>query len=168
MTKAISVVLAIGMVGAFASPSKSTSSAARSCDRQSVAALVRNFVNAYNKGDAERLDSMWASEPDFEWYSVSPDERERDDAYQRETLIPYFRERHQLGDRLRLKTLRVGPEDDQGNFGIGYRLHRRSQQQDATGRYHGKASAKEVMTPPSVDGVSLSKCVLFVWSMGKS
>jgi len=157
----------MGIVGALAPQSGGASSATQSCDRQSVEDLVRSFVRAYNRGDTEKLDSMWANEPDFEWYSVSPGERERDDAYDRESLIPYFEERHQLEDRLRLKTLHVGPPDERGIFGISYRLHRQSNEEDGRGRYHGKASAKEVMTLPSVDNLSLSRCVLFVWSMGK-
>lgn len=161
------LVFALGIIGALAPQSGGTSGAAQSCDRGSVADLVSAFIRAYNKGDIEKLDWMWAGEPDFEWYSVSPGERERADAYDRETLIPYFEERHRLADRLRLKALRVGPEDDRGFFGISYRLHRESHQRDGSGHFHGKASAKEVMSLPSIDNPSLSRCVLFVWSMGK-
>lgn len=161
------LVLTLGLMAAPTAQAGGTSRAAQSCDRESVADLVRTFVRAYNRGDSEKLDSMWADEPDFEWYAVSPGERERDDAYDRETLIPYFEERHQLEDRLRLKALRIGPADDRGHFRISYRLHRQSDQRDGSGRYHGKASAKEVMTLPSVDNLSLSRCVLFVWSMGR-
>ena len=99
---------------------------AESCSRESVAVLVRAFIRAYTVGDSENLDQMWAPEPDFEWYAVSPDELVRDDADDRESLLPYFHERYQLNDRLHLKYLRVSPEDDRGHFGIAYRLHRQS------------------------------------------
>jgi hypothetical protein len=165
--KTATLLLAIGIMGVLPSQSVAVRSAAPTCDRESVADLVRGFVRAYNKGDTDKLESMWATEPDFEWYSVSPNEREREDAYDRETLIPYFEGRHRLDDRLRLKTLHVGPEDSRGMFGISYRLHRESDQRAGRGRYHGKASAKEIVRLPSVDDVSISRCVLFVWSMGK-
>jgi hypothetical protein len=165
--RVVSLVLSLGIIGTLALPSGGAPSAAQRCNRESVADLVRAFVRAYNRGDSDRLHFMWADEPDFEWYSVSPDERERDDAYRRETLIPYFAERHRLDDRLRLKRLRVGPEDDRGMFGIAYRLRRMSDQASGRGLYHGKASAKEVTTVPSVDNLSASRCVLFVWSMGR-
>ena len=165
--KVASLALVIAIVGALAPQSGGTPNAAQSCDRQSVASLVRSFVRAYNKGNTNQLESMWATEPDFEWYSVSPNERERNDAYDRETLIPYFEKRHKLGDQLRLKTMRIRPADDRGIFGINYRLRRQSDQQAGGGRYHGKASVKQVMALPSVNNLSLSRCVLFVWSMGK-
>jgi hypothetical protein len=158
----------MGIIGALAPQSGGAPTAAESCSRESVAALLKAFVRAYNGGDSEKLDHMWAPEPDFEWYSVSPDERVRDHAYDRETLLPYFDERHQLNDRLGLKYLRVGAQDDRGHFGIAYRLRRQSDQQTGQGRYQGKAVAKEVMTLPSVDNLSVSRCVLFVWSMGRS
>jgi hypothetical protein len=163
----VSLVLAMGIISALAPHGGSAPTEAESCSRESVAVLVRAFVRAYNVGDSEQLDQMWAPEPDFEWYSVSPDERVRDDADDRETLLPYFQERHQLNDRLGLKYLRVSPEDDRGHFGIAYRLRRQSDQRTGQGRYHGKAVAMEVMTLPTIDNLSLSRCVLFVWSMGR-
>ncbi len=160
-----SLVMAIAIVGALATQSGGTTSAAQSCNQELVADLVRSFVRAYNAGDSEELDQIWAAEPDFEWYSVS-NERIRADAYDRETLLPYFDRRHQLNDRLHLKRLHVGSKDDRGNFGIAYRLQRRSDQEAARGRYHGKASARDVMALPTLDDLSMSRCVLFVWSMG--
>ncbi len=160
------LVLALGVVAALASQGGGAQSAGETCDRRTVAGLVRSFVRAYNEGDAARLESIWAAEPDFEWYSVSPDEREQAAAFDRETLMAYFEERHGLGDRLDLQALRVGPADDRGAFGIAYRLRRESDQRVARGGYHGKASARQVTTLPTLGGVELSRCVLFVWSMG--
>jgi len=167
MRRVALLVLSLGIVGMAAVPGGGASSPVQSCSRESVVDLVEAFVRAYNRGDSDKLHSMWADEPDFEWYSVSPGERERADAYSRETLIPYFAQRHGLNDRLRLKRLQVGPEDDRGVFGITYRLRRTSDQDSGRGLYHGKASAKEVLAVPSVDDLSVSRCVLFVWSMGR-
>lgn len=165
--KVTALVVAIGIIGALSPQSGSAQASADTCDRRSVADLVKRFVRAYNTGDSEKLDQMWAPEPDFEWYSVSPDEREQDDAYDRDSLVPYFDQRNELNDRLRLKSLRVGPPSERGNFGIAYRLWRDSDQRAGRGRYHGKASAKEVMTLPTVGDLSMSRCVLYVWSMGR-
>ena len=166
MKKVASLLVAIAIIGVLTPQSGNAQRPGENCNRQSVADLVKTFVRAYNNGDTDKLESLWAADPDFEWYSVS-NERERDDPYDRQTLIPYFEERHELGDRLRLNTLRVRAGDDRGMFGISYRLHRQSDQRAGRGRYHGKASAKEIITLPSFDNLSLSRCVLFVWSMGK-
>lgn len=157
----------MGMIGGLSPQSGSAPRAAATCDRESVTDLVRNFVRAYNRGDSDKLDQIWAAEPEFEWYAVSPDERERAEAYDRQTLVSYFELRHRLNDRLRLKRLRVGPPNEQGHFGIAYRLRRQSDQPSGRGFYHGKASAKEVMTLPTLDNLSLSRCQLFLWSMGR-
>lgn len=167
MRKIASLIVAVVVVASPAPSIGGAPSADQSCTRESVAALVKSFVRAYNRGDIEGLDQMWSAEPDFEWYSVSPNEREREDAYDRNTLLPYFEQRHLLGDHMRLKQLSVGPQDDRGNFGIAYRLRRRSGQIAGRGLYHGKASAKGVMALPTADNLSLSRCVLIVWSMGR-
>ena len=167
MRKLTSVLLALVVLGGLATPGAMTARAAESCSRETVADLVRTFVRAYNRGNSARLDRLWAQEPDFEWYSVSPDERERDAAYDRETLIPYFERRHELNDRMRLRSLQVGRPNDLGHFGVAYRIRRSSDQAHGRGRYHGKASAKEVTTPGAVGEPDTTRCVLIVWSMGR-
>jgi hypothetical protein len=69
------LVLTLGIIGFLAPQSGGVPSAAQSCDRESVAELVRTFVRAYNSGNVNRADRRWAQEPDFEWYFVD-DERE--------------------------------------------------------------------------------------------
>lgn len=141
--------------------------AATRCTRESVEVLVRDFVRAYNTGDSQTLERAWAQEPDFQWYFVQ-DERGSGEAEKRSTLPAYFAMRHGLGDRLHLTDFRVGPPNDQGHFGIGFRLRRSSDDAAARGMWHGKASATEAASIPDVsDPTSLRTCTLVVWSMGK-
>lgn len=137
------------------------------CTRQAVEVLVRDFVTAYNKGDARTLEQVWAREPDFQWYFVQG-ERLGSDAEDRSTLPAYFSLRHGLGDELRLSSFRVSPANDRGHYGIGFRLRRFSDQPEAAGMWHGKASAAAGSSIPDLaDPTSLARCTLIVWSMGK-
>jgi hypothetical protein len=79
---------------------------------------LASFVSAYNRGDFERLDSLIAEEPDFEWYSTNgPGERLRGKAKRRGTLIPYFEARHARHDRLAWRSFQFnGNSPRYGNF----------------------------------------------------
>jgi hypothetical protein len=60
--------------------------------------LFKTYVEAYNKGDAARLDrAVFAREPAFQWYSDA--RRRGPEAQQRSTLRAYFAARHRAGDR---------------------------------------------------------------------
>jgi hypothetical protein len=60
------------------------------------------FVSAYNRGDLRRLDSLFARQPAFAWYSSNaPGARLNRAAARRDTLIAYFSDRHLDRDRLR-------------------------------------------------------------------
>ncbi|HEX2295966.1 MAG TPA: hypothetical protein VHN37_11730 [Actinomycetota bacterium] len=120
---------------------------------EDAARVVRDFVAAYNGGDADRLDELFSREPDFEWYTVSRGARQEVTAFDRERLHPYFARRHRAGDRLRLLDLDVREERGwHGGFDFSFRLVRSSGQRSAEGRYHGKGAAD---------------CTIFVWSMGR-
>ena len=140
------------------------------CTRKKVARLVIGFVTAYNRGNAERLEQVWAQEPDFEWYSVER-ERQRPDPHDRATLGEYFSARQELGDRLHLRYLRVRPRrESDGTFGFVFRLTRHSDEKRAQGGYHGKGSAlgpQPFLLPQLPDADRPSSCVLHVWSMGR-
>lgn len=139
------------------------------CTRRRVARVVKAFVSAYNRGDAERLERIWAQEPHFEWYFVEG-ERHSGDAQNRSTLGSYFAARHALNDRLRLRSLRVAPRGDDGSFGFGFRLTRTSNQGSAEGGFHGKGSARgpgPLLLPQIPDPNRPPTCVLRVWSMGR-
>lgn len=123
------------------------------CTRDFVAASVRSFIRAYNRGNLERLERMWAQEPDFEWYFVD-DERESPEAENRRTLGTYFETRHRLNDHIRLRGLRVAPRSEDGSFGFGFKLFRRTDdpRERAEGLFHGK-------------GAVTQGCLLHVWAM---
>jgi hypothetical protein len=119
--------------------------------RAGVRSLVREFVDAYNAGDVERLDALVAKEDDFQWYFVQG-ERQRD-AHERTTLPAYFAQRHVMDDRLRLVELGVRRDAGwHGGYDFAMRLRRWSQDDAARGMWHGKGAAD---------------CAIFVWSLGK-
>jgi hypothetical protein len=87
------------------------------CDVRALRATLAAFVRAYNHGDLRRLDRLFSRER-FVWYSSSaPGPRARDAAATRETLIPYFRQRHRRRDRLTLLTYRFNGYEQQRDIG---------------------------------------------------
>jgi hypothetical protein len=73
------------------------------CTRAQTRAAFDSFLVAFDRGDHTTLDSLFAAEPDFQWFSSNaPGPRLGHDAYRRRTLPAYFRARHRRGDRLRL------------------------------------------------------------------
>jgi len=77
------------------------------CDVAAVRTTLTAFVRAYNRGDLQRLDQLFSRER-FVWYAASgPGRGVRGAKENRETLIPYFRDRHQHGDRLTLAVRRA-------------------------------------------------------------
>ena len=77
------------------------------CGGDEVKLLVERFAGAFNSGDSSALDGLFAEEPDFEWYSTSaPGERLLPVAADRQSLVPYFETRHELSERLALKSFR--------------------------------------------------------------
>jgi hypothetical protein len=78
------------------------------CAGDEVQALAARFVASFNEGNLEELDRIFAQEPDFEWYVTgAPGERvELQAASDRESLVPYFRERHEVGERLTMNSFR--------------------------------------------------------------
>jgi hypothetical protein len=99
-----------------------------SCSKEDVESLVREFLQFFNAGDLIGLDRLFASDPDFRWYSVeAPGERFQCDAYDRSTLIAYFNTRHKSGERLTLRRFRFnGSDQNFGHFGAKARYRRSS------------------------------------------
>jgi hypothetical protein len=87
------------------------------CAAETVRRALIDFSHAFNQGDAQTLDEVFATEPSFRWYSSGkPGERLNEDAHRRETLLAYFRDRHDSGDSLALRSYRF-----QGNAaGVGH------------------------------------------------
>lgn len=133
-----------------------------SCSRSETARVIKRFVRAFNRGDVDRLDRLWAHEPDFQWYFVD-DEREQD-AEDRLMLRLYFEERVLLNDRLQLRRLSVRPN----SLDFAFKLLRSTddEREDASGLFHGKGAARESIPLPSPsEPFPTSTCLLVVWSM---
>jgi hypothetical protein len=99
---------------------------ASSCTAGDTRTTFERFVAAYNAGDTVTLDSLFAQEPDFQWYSSNPPGlRFGAAAFRRSTLMSYFRSRHARGDRLRVISFRFNSVS--GGFGhFAYVLERRA------------------------------------------
>jgi hypothetical protein len=131
-----------------------------SCAADEVSALVGRFVSAFNAGDFGELDEVFATEPDFEWYSTdAPGERLTPTANDRASLVRYFRERHALGERLFVRSFRFNGNTQAsrpyGNF--QYTLTRSADDLEPT-PYGGKGAAYCYRKRADL---------LFVWSMGR-
>lgn len=132
------------------------------CSGDEVETLTERFIRAFNDGDFEGLDVIFAQEPDFEWYSTgAPGERlQLPIASDRATLVPYFRERHELGERLTFNSFRFN-----GNT-LGSRPY-------GNFEYTLTRSANDL--PPTVfAGKGAALCyrdrsdLIFVWAMGRA
>jgi hypothetical protein len=129
------------------------------CAVGEVEELATRFVRAFNDGNLEELDGIFAREPDFEWYSTAaPGERLLPLAGDRPSLVPYFRERHELGERLTLNSFRFNGNTrasrPYGNF--EYTLTRRANDLLPTA-FAGKGAALCYQSRSDL---------IFVWSMG--
>jgi hypothetical protein len=125
------------------------------CVSEEVRSLVVGFFEAFNRGEAARLDRLFAAS-DFEWYSTdAPGARLNSAAYDRKALVNYFGERHARGERLELRAFKFnGYSDGYGHFEYGLV---RSADDLAPTNYYGKGAA--ICT----DGAD----VIAVWSMGR-
>lgn len=104
-------VLATGSSGA---PPTGTSP----CTRGQTHAAFNSFFRDFNRGRFAALDSLFADEPAFQWYSApAPGRRLNRAAMRRRTLIPYFRRRHQRHEEFRLLAFNfVGNSRHWSNF----------------------------------------------------
>jgi hypothetical protein len=115
------------------------------CNTRQIAELVIEFVDAFNRGEQERLSRLFfvsegPSPPDFSkegyypwsWYSVSEvSEGGRIEngfvTYDQGELLRYFAERHGQGERLTLlkvSSTQAGLLEEENNVGIVYVLTR--------------------------------------------
>ena len=128
------------------------------CDERGSRDLVVTFINAFNRGDIRRLDTIFARGMWWRWYSVSstPGRRIQKAAYNRKTLTTYFRARHKLHERLQLRSLQFnGHSLGFGNF--QYELLRRADDM--------KGPAPRVYV--GTGAISCFAGKLAVWSMGE-
>jgi hypothetical protein len=115
------------------------------CRPRQIAELVIAFIDAFNRGDQERLSRLFfisegPSPPDFSaegyypwsWYSVSEvgaGGRIEDGfvTYDQREMLRYFAERHRQGERLELikvSATQAGLLEEESNVGIVYVLTR--------------------------------------------
>lgn len=122
-------------------PSPATASRAP-CRASEARAIVRYFVEAFNRGDVDVLDRIWAQEPDFFWFFDNSDALQRSElSEERAALTSYFRRRALLGDQLHLRELSVRWQRSwHGAWGVVFELHRVSDDPGVSGRYHGKGA----------------------------
>ena len=112
------------------------------CRAAEARAIVRGFVEAFNRGDVDYLDRMWAPEPEFFWFFDSADPARRSELSEdRATLPQYFRQRALMGDQLHLRDLGVRWQRGwHAAWGVSFELHRVSDDPGAAGLYHGKGA----------------------------
>jgi hypothetical protein len=115
------------------------------------------FLTAFNRGNVQRLDHLFAAQSEFRWYSTQgPGARLQSAAYDRGTLTSYFARRHQRGERLELRSFEFnGHSAGYGHFEYG--LVRSAGDLPPTD-YYGKGAAICRQT----------KSVIAVWSMGRA
>lgn len=157
------------IVALFPSPSSGAMSPASDapCSQEQTKRLVKASLRAYSRGNVDRLDRLWAHEPDFEWYFVD-EERGQGEAENRSTLRSYFQDRVDLNDRLRLRRLSVVPTGANDATSFNFRLLRTTddQRDRAAGLFHGKGAAREILVLTSLtQPIPTQSCRLIMWAM---
>jgi hypothetical protein len=148
---------ALAFVGAAGAPPAAT--AGEVCDEPGSRALVTTFISAFNRGDTSTLDRLFARGMSWRWYAVgtAPGKRTQGAAYNRKTLVKYFRSRHRKHERLQLLSFRyTGWFDGFAHF--EYELLRRADDMRAP-------------RPRTYVGKGAMSCwagKLSVWSMGEA
>jgi hypothetical protein len=107
--------IAIGVLAGVGTAVAATPSGPSDCSAREVRSVLVSFSSAFNRGDPEELDRIFAPKPDFQWYST--DGRIGKAAKRRDTLISYFHRRHVKGERLGVAGFRfTGNSRHYGNF----------------------------------------------------
>jgi hypothetical protein len=130
---------------------------AEDCAAGESRAVVLRFVAAFNARNMPALDRVFAPAASFNWFSTgAPGARLRAAAYDRSTLLAYFRARHRQGEKLRLVRFQ-GSGNSNGYAHFRFLLERRARTLPPT-IYEGKGAA---ICAASGDTIS-------VWSVGSS
>ncbi len=110
------------------------------CEARSVRSALAGYARALNRGQFKRLDRIFAEKPDFQWYTT--DGRIGQASKRRNTLIGYFRRRHDRGERLGLVRFRfTGNSPHYGNFEMTMRRSRPGLRGHRWVRIPGKGAA---------------------------
>lgn len=165
------------------SPPRPTSGTvgATNCDSDAVEQRIRQFIDAFNRGDQTALARFFG--PDFQWYSVTegdptvggrhflaynpqgglvvsgPPPGERVTVGHQEILLPYFAARHAHGERLQIRHLAIDVRSDRHPADFTYELTREADDlPPGLGGPERIVKGKGAIRCP--DGTSV------VWSMG--
>ena len=95
--------------------------------------MVQRFVRAFNARNLPALDRAFSPAASFNWFSTdAPGSRLGPAAYDRSTLMPYFRARHRAGEQLRLVRFSGGGNSN-GYAHFGLAIERRARTLPADG-----------------------------------
>jgi hypothetical protein len=140
MRAAAAIVIVLTSLCLGQSASAALPSGPSHCGGKDLRATLVSFSRALNQGDYEQLDQVFAEKPDFQWYAT--DGRIGAAAKRRDTLIPYFRARHDRGERLGLIRFRFnGNSRHYGNFEMTMRRSDPSVREGAWLPVRGKGAA---------------------------
>jgi hypothetical protein len=156
MRRALPVVVALALVPAALSAGELPPDVEQ-CAPGDARVVAERFVRAFNARNIPALDRVFAPAASFNWYSTgAPGKRLGRAAYDRSTLMAYFRARHRQGERLRLVWISLaGNSNGYGHF--GFRVERRARALAPT-VYEGKGA---IICATSGDTIS-------VWSFGRA
>jgi hypothetical protein len=134
----------------------SSSGAKVGCTAVTTKALVRKFVRNYDEGHVAVIDRLWAQEPYFQWFSTrAPGARLGAAAYNRSTLVSYFRARVRAHENLRVIKLGAGYDLKANIVNFAGKLVRSVGELPAGVQRHFKGAAT----------CRLDRPLLIVWSM---
>jgi hypothetical protein len=151
---AVVALVAVCSLGADHAGAANTSSQ-RACTAKATIALVETFAADFRNGKISPIEGLWAPAPRFQWYSTrAPGARIGASAYERSTLMHYFRARARLHERLRIVQLRARLDPERGIVNFSGKLVR----------------SADDLRPALLDFKGAAECLssrpmLIVWSM---
>lgn len=132
----------------------------RGCAPGDMGRLILRFFEAVNSGDEETLASVFAGEQEFQWYSVTEGSlvAGRHTAItERGSVLPYFRQRRSVRERMSLRMVDVGRGAREG-VGIGFVVIR-----EADDLAHGWGGTARIATGKA--GITCPGQKVVAWSM---
>jgi hypothetical protein len=141
------------MLAVLAPTPSSAAQPGETCNATLTRATWVGFLDAFDRGDHQRLDALFARAPDFQWYSSNPPGlRNLTASKNRATLISYFRARHARRDRMHLLTFAYHGD---GNFTSRLLRSASDYKGNASFRLIGKGAVTCAGTTPQLIVVSI-------------
>lgn len=152
------VALLAAVITLSAAGVASSSTPRKGCSPSQTTAIVKRFLQAFNRGDRAVLNNeIWGGRLYFNWYAVTTDPGSRVDAEarRRDTLMSYFAARHTAGERLVLTKLKLNGVTASAYRNFEFRLLRSADDMpDGEVPYAGKGAS------------SCATGRLITWAMG--